>query len=81
MYDLNNLIAPSSGLTLEYANAINDKGQIAGWGYNSSGQVEAFLLTPTPEPSTLALLAAGALGLAAYAWRRRWSPRDANPEG
>ncbi len=26
---------------------------------------------PTPEPSTLALLGAGAISLFAYAWRRR----------
>jgi hypothetical protein len=28
-------------------------------------------LTPVPEPSTLALLAAGLAGLLAYAWRKR----------
>jgi sugar lactone lactonase YvrE len=31
----------------------------------------AFAPTSVPEPSTLVLLAAGALGLAAYAWRKR----------
>lgn len=31
----------------------------------------AFAPTPAPEPSTLALLAAGAIGLIAYPWRRR----------
>ena len=71
MQDLNNLIAPDSGWTLEDATGINDSGQIVGYGINPSGQNDAFLLTPTPEPSTFALLAAGAVGLLGYAWRRR----------
>ena len=71
MQDLNNLIAPTSGWTLEEANGINDLGQIVGGGYNSSGQWHAFLLTPIPEPSTFVLLAAGAVGLLGFAWRRR----------
>jgi probable HAF family extracellular repeat protein len=69
MTDLNSLIDPASGWILEYANAVNDKGQIAGYGWNSaSGQTDAILLTPTPEPATLVLLAAGAATLVA---RRR----------
>ena len=28
-------------------------------------------ISPTPEPSTLALLAAGTIGIVGYAWRRR----------
>jgi len=35
------------------------------------GTVFALDLTPTPEPSTTALLAAGILGLLAWGWRRR----------
>ena len=66
--DLNSLIDPASGWTLSEAMSINDGGQIAGYGLNPSGQWEAFLLTPIPEPATLALLAAGA---AAPAARRR----------
>ncbi len=35
--------------------------------------------SPVPEPSTLALLAAGALGLLGYGWRRRAARRTAKP--
>ena len=38
---------------------------------SSSYQMETFLLTPVPEPSTLLLSVAGLAGLAAYAWRKR----------
>ena len=39
-------------------------------GVNNDGTVFALTL-PTPEPSTFILLSVGALGLAAYAWRKR----------
>ena len=71
MTDLNSLISPSSGWTLTEAAAINGNGWIVGCGTNPSGQVDAFLLTPVPEPSALALLGAGVIGLVAYGWRRR----------
>ena len=73
MEDLNNLIPSNSGWTLTYASGINDSGQICGTGTNPSGQIHAFILTPAsiPEPSTLSLLAVAAIGLAAYAWRKR----------
>lgn len=43
--DLNDLIDPASGWSLESASDINDKGQIVGTG-TISGQSHAFLLTP-----------------------------------
>ena len=43
--------------------AINDAGQIAGHGLDGSGQEHGFLLTPTPEPATLSMLALGGLAL------------------
>ena len=43
--DLNTCLPPSSGWTLEEAKAINNKGQIAGFG-QLSGQRHLFLLTP-----------------------------------
>lgn len=73
MQNLNNLKAAGSDLMLVQATAINDNGQIVGYGTNTSGQIHAFLLTPIPEPSTLALLSMGAISLLAYTWRRRKS--------
>ena len=69
MIDLNTLI-PSSTWTLQAAEAINDCGQIVCNGYRN-GQTHALLLTPVPEPSTLALLGAGAIGLIGYKRQRR----------
>ena len=47
MTDLNSLVPPGSPDILG-ANAINDSGQIAGYGINSSGNCDALLLTPLP---------------------------------
>ena len=67
MRDLNDLIPADSGWTLNEAQAINDGGQIAGFGV-LGGQVHAFLLTPaTPEPSGAVVT----LGAASAMWSRR----------
>jgi len=62
MYDFNNLLAPGSGVTnivfSENPGTINDSGQIAANG-EYDGQQVALLLTPTPEPGSAGLLAAG----------------------
>ena len=45
--NLNSLIPPGSGFTLNDATAINDNGQIVANGSNATGQTPAFLLTPS----------------------------------
>jgi probable HAF family extracellular repeat protein len=78
LIDLNRLIPTSSNWTLEQALAINDKGQILGYGTGPDGQEDSFLLTPAsqpppiPEPSTLAFFALAAAGVA---FRRAWRQR------
>ena len=86
-FDLNSHLANKSAIgsaKLLMAYAINDYGQILCWGTDTTGAngtgntiyggtcgMASYLLTPTPEPSTLALLAAGLAGLLAYAWQKR----------
>ncbi len=72
--DLNGLIDSSSKWTLVQATAINDTGQIVGWGTNPNGRNDAFLLTPIPEPSTLALLGSALLAIGVAYLRRRRPP-------
>ena len=73
MYDLNTLIPANSGWKLQQARAINDSGQICGIGFTATGIQDGFLLTPTstPEPSALAILGVGSIGLLAHTLRRR----------
>ena len=71
MLNLNTLIAPQSGWVLGGATGINDVGQIVGGGL-LNGIDHAYLLTPVPEPSTLALAALGTVALLAAG--RRFSP-------
>jgi probable HAF family extracellular repeat protein len=70
MTDLNNHIG-ATGWWLQEADAVNDLGQIVGYGINPAGQTHAFLLTPTPEPSALAMLGIGSVGLLALIARKR----------
>ncbi len=63
MTDLNTLIAPASGLTLTYANAINNAGWIVGFGENSVGEERAYLLVPIPEPEPCLFASLGAAAL------------------
>ena len=50
MRDLNALIPEGSGWVLEAATAINNNGEIVGYGYaNGSGNYSAFLLIPPPS--------------------------------
>jgi probable HAF family extracellular repeat protein len=62
MTDLNSLIDPASGWVLRSAEAINDRGEIVGFG-TFGGQTRAFLLSPVPEPASVACLASGVLVL------------------
>jgi probable HAF family extracellular repeat protein len=55
MTDLNTLIDPGSGWTLQTANAINDNGQIVGYGINAAGQGHAYMLTPNPRLQNIRL--------------------------
>ncbi len=65
MTDLNKLgIAGGAGWTLERATAINDAGQIAGYGKNPQGVYHGFILTPLLKPAVPKITAQPA-GLAA----------------
>jgi hypothetical protein len=65
--DLNTLIDPTSGWTLNYAYCINNSGWIVGQGVHN-GSTHAFLLTP--EPASALIMAVGAI-IAASRRRRR----------
>jgi len=82
MKDLNSLIAPGSGFTLNAAYGISDTDFIAGEGTTAAGFTHAFLLTPlapVPEGPTTAsfgLLVLGLAGLmtAAGRWKKATAP-------
>lgn len=70
--DLNTLIAPTLGFTIQSATAINNQGQVVGYGVNGLGQRSAFVMSvaPVPEPSEWLLMLCG-LGLMGFIATRR----------
>lgn len=80
MRDLNLLVdSLPGGWTLESAFGINNHGQICGQAL-VEGQYRSFLLTPVPEPGTLALVL-GTAGLLAYRRQRGRYLRDGRTRG
>ncbi len=70
VYDLNSLIDPSSGWTLEQATGINDLGQIVAVGYRD-GEGHAVLMTPVPEPNAVGLAGTALAMLSLIVWQRQ----------
>ena len=60
MYNLNSFLLTDMDVLVVGANGINDAGMIAAYGM-IEGQRHALLLTPTPEPGSIALLLCGAV--------------------
>jgi len=58
MVDLNLLLEPNTPWLLVEATAINELGQIVGFGIDPDGMDRAFLLTPIPTPASFLLVTA-----------------------
>ncbi|NML18362.1 hypothetical protein [Azohydromonas caseinilytica] len=73
-FELNRLMTPGSDARwdrLDFANALNDRGQILGGGTLSDGSGRAFLATPVPEAPVVVGMLAGLAVLGAVRWGRR----------
>jgi hypothetical protein len=66
---------PAFDVTGTTVNGINDNGQLVGF-YSDGTNVNGFLATPTPEPTSLLLCGAGLLGVALYRRKRRCEHRS-----
>ncbi|MEO7718946.1 MAG: PEP-CTERM sorting domain-containing protein [Capsulimonas sp.] len=76
MYDLRNVGGIDPTWKLEFAADINDRGQIVGEGFHN-GQYHGYLLTPTPEPSSVAAMMIGFVSLFGCIGLRRRSAKNA----
>ena len=72
MTDLSTVVGVAgTGWSLRHATAINDVGQIVGYGMNPQGEEHAFLLTPVPEPEVYLMMGAGVCLAGVIARRRK----------
>jgi PEP-CTERM motif len=60
-----------NGIGTTTFNGVNDMGQIVGFYVNGADNTIGLLADPVPEPSSLALLSAGLIGIAVICFRRR----------
>lgn len=65
-----NIVDDPNGIGTTTFNGINDQGQITGFYVDSAGFTDGLLANPIPEPSILALIVSGILGLAGTSRRR-----------
>jgi hypothetical protein len=85
--DLSNGFSPSAGESFKIFNGFttgsfpreNLPALATGLSWDTSNLDSTGTISVVPEPSTLVLLAAGALVLVGYGWRRRAASRTAKP--